>query len=57
MIFVNLVLASWAESGHSFTLVADGLESASDVVSGLVVLFGLKLSVKPPSCMGCPVKT
>src|SRR5262249_24287609 len=25
--------------GHSFTLVADGLESAADVVSGLVVLF------------------
>ena len=34
--------------GHSFALVADGLESAADVVSGLVVLFGLKLSVKPP---------
>jgi len=43
--------------GHSFTLVADGLESAADVVSGPVVLFGLKLSVKPPSCLGCPVKT
>jgi cation diffusion facilitator family transporter len=34
--------------GHSFALVADGLESAADVVSGLVVLFGLKLSIKPP---------
>lgn len=34
--------------GHSFALVADGLESAADVISGLVVLFGLKLSVKPP---------
>src|SRR6516225_5610077 len=34
--------------GHSFALVADGLESAADVISGVVVLFGLKLSVKPP---------
>ena len=34
--------------GHSFALVADGLESAADVVSGVVVLCGLKLSVKPP---------
>lgn len=33
--------------GHSFALVADGLESAADVVSGLVVYFGLKISVKP----------
>jgi cation diffusion facilitator family transporter len=29
-------------------LIADGLESAADVVSGLVVYFGLKISVKPP---------
>jgi divalent metal cation (Fe/Co/Zn/Cd) transporter len=34
--------------GHSFALVADGLESAADVVSGFVVYFGLKISVKPP---------
>jgi cation diffusion facilitator family transporter len=34
--------------GHSFALVADGLESGADVLSGLVVLFGLKLAVKPP---------
>jgi len=32
--------------GHSFALVADGLESAADVLSGLVVFFGLKLAVK-----------
>jgi hypothetical protein len=30
------------------SLIADGLESAADVVSGLVVYFGLKISVKPP---------
>ncbi len=34
--------------GHSFALVADGLESTADVLSGLVVYFGLKISVKPP---------
>lgn len=51
-IFVNLGLAltkcTAGFLGHSFALVADGLESAADVISGLVVLFGLKLSVKPP---------
>jgi cation diffusion facilitator family transporter len=51
-IFANMGLAvtkcmagMW---GHSFALVADGLESAADVVSGFVVYFGLKISVKPP---------
>jgi cation diffusion facilitator family transporter len=34
--------------GHSFALVADGLESAADVLSGFVAFFGLKLAVKPP---------
>ncbi len=34
--------------GHSFGLVADGLESGADVLSGLVVFFGLKIAVKPP---------
>lgn len=28
--------------------MADGLESGADVLSGLVVLFGLKIAVKPP---------
>jgi cation diffusion facilitator family transporter len=35
-------------AGHSFALVADGLESGADVLSGLVVLLGLKLAIKPP---------
>ena len=58
--FVRLVLAlTKCTAGlldHSFALVADGLESAADVVSDLVVLFGLKLSVKPKtkSCIGLP---
>jgi cation diffusion facilitator family transporter len=34
--------------GHSFALVADGLESGADVLSGFAVFFGLKLAVKPP---------
>jgi len=51
-IFVNLGLAlikcSAGLLGHSFALVADGLESITDVFSGLIVYFGLKIAVKPP---------
>ena len=51
-IFVNLGLAltkcSAGLLGNSFALVADGLESVTDVFSGLVVYFGLKIAVKPP---------
>lgn len=51
-ILVNLALAltkcTAGLIGHSFALVADGLESGADVLSGLVVLFGLKLAIKPP---------
>jgi cation diffusion facilitator family transporter len=51
-ILVNVVLglikcfAGWF--GNSFALVADGFESFTDVFSGLVVYFGLKIAVKPP---------
>jgi cation diffusion facilitator family transporter len=49
---VNLGLSATKISagmvGHSFALVADGLESGADVLSGLVVFFGLKIAVKPP---------
>jgi cation diffusion facilitator family transporter len=34
--------------GHSFALIADGIESLSDVVSSSVVAFGLWLAIKPP---------
>jgi len=34
--------------GHSFALIADGIESLSDVVSSTVVFFGLKFAIKPP---------
>jgi len=50
-IFVNLGLALIkclaGLLGDSFALVADGLESIMDVLSGLVVYFGLKIAVKP----------
>src|SRR5450755_1218962 len=51
-IVVNLGLSvskiSAGTLGHSFALVADGLESGTDVLSGLVVFVGLKIAVKPP---------
>ena len=51
-ILINLGLALTKFSaglfGNSFALVADGLESITDVLSGLVVYFGLKVAVKPP---------
>ncbi len=34
--------------GHSFALIADGIESLTDVVSSSVVAFGLWLATKPP---------
>lgn len=51
-IFVNLGLALTKGFagllGNSFALVADSLESITDVLSGLVVYFGLKVAAKPP---------
>jgi cation diffusion facilitator family transporter len=51
-IVVNSVLAltkcAAGLLGNSFALVADGLESLTDVFSGLVVYFSLKIAVKPP---------
>jgi cation diffusion facilitator family transporter len=48
----NLALAAFkcmaGFLGHSFALVADGVESFSDVVSSTVVFFGLKFAIKPP---------
>src|SRR5215469_13614976 len=34
--------------GHSFALVADGVESLSDVLSSTIVYLGLRLAIKPP---------
>lgn len=51
MVF-NFVLAvvktSCGYIGHSYALVADGIESLSDVFSSLVVYVGLKISMRPP---------
>jgi cation diffusion facilitator family transporter len=48
----NFVLASFKCTigfiGHSFALIADGIESLSDVLSSTVVYLGLRLSIKPP---------
>ena len=48
----NLILAGFKCGagfvGHSFALVADGIESLSDVLSSVVVFFGLKIAIKPP---------
>src|SRR4030088_471269 len=34
--------------GHSYALIADGIESLSDVVSSFVVLIGLRVAMRPP---------
>lgn len=34
--------------GHSYALIADAIESTTDVFSSLLILFGLKISNKPP---------
>ncbi|HTW49230.1 MAG TPA: cation diffusion facilitator family transporter [Acidobacteriaceae bacterium] len=34
--------------GHSFALVADGIESLTDVFSSTVVYLGLRVAIKPP---------
>jgi cation diffusion facilitator family transporter len=51
-IAMNLILAFFkcvaGFLGHSFALIADGIESMSDVVSSTVVYLGLKFSIKPP---------
>ena len=48
----NFVLASFkcvaGVVGHSFALIADGIESFSDVISSSVVYFGLRFAIKPP---------
>jgi cation diffusion facilitator family transporter len=48
----NLVLALFKCGtgfiGHSFALIADGIESLSDVISSTVVYLGLRVAIKPP---------
>jgi cation diffusion facilitator family transporter len=51
-IAINFLLASLkcltGLVGHSFALVADGIESFSDVISSSVVYWGLRFAIKPP---------
>lgn len=51
MIF-NLTLAAIKTAagilGHSYALIADGIESLSDVFSSLIVFIGLKIAMRPP---------
>jgi cation diffusion facilitator family transporter len=48
---VNLLLvvvkASAGIVGHTYALIADAIESGMDVVSSILVLFGLKMAAKP----------
>src|SRR5271156_5687844 len=51
-IVINLLLALLkcltGFIGHSFALLADGIESFSDVISSSVVYWGLRFAIKPP---------
>lgn len=51
-IFVNLGLSiakcSAGFFGNSYALVADGLESVLDMISGMIVYFGLKIAIRQP---------
>jgi cation diffusion facilitator family transporter len=51
-ILLNLVLAVGKALagyfGHSFALIADAIESFSDVLSSAVVYFGLRVAIRPP---------
>jgi cation diffusion facilitator family transporter len=51
-IVINLTLAMvkclTGIFGHSFALLADGVESFLDVISSSVVYWGLRLAIKPP---------
>ena len=50
-IFVNALLAAVKGTagflGNSYALIADAIESASDVISSFIVLSGLKIAAKP----------
>src|ERR1043165_274008 len=35
-------------TGHSHAMIADGIESGADAVTGVVVLFGLAVATQPP---------
>ena len=51
-ILVNLALAIFKGVagfvGHSYALIADAIESLTDVFSSFVVYFGLRVAMRPP---------
>lgn len=51
-ILSNLILAVTKSTagylGNSYALIADGIESLSDVISSIIVYSGLKIAVRPP---------
>src|SRR5690606_7269236 len=47
-LFLALVKGLAGFLGNSYALIADAIESLSDVFSSLVLWFGLKMSARPP---------
>ena len=51
-IAINLTLAlvkiSTGVIGNSYALIADGIESTTDIFSSLIVMGGLRISTRPP---------
>jgi cation diffusion facilitator family transporter len=51
-IAINLTLAlvkiSTGVMGHSYAMIADGIESTTDIFSSLIVMGGLRISTRPP---------
>jgi cation diffusion facilitator family transporter len=51
-IAINLTLAlvkiSTGVLGNSYALIADGIESTTDIFSSLIVMGGLRISIRPP---------
>ena len=51
-IFTNLILALikgiTGAVGNSYALIADAIESLSDVITSIVVYSGLRIAAKPP---------
>jgi len=46
--FLAVIKVTTGIVGHSYALIADGIESVSDVFVSLMVLVGLKVAEKPP---------
>lgn len=46
----GLAIIKWITGylGNSFALISDAIESTADIFSSILVLFGLKYSIKPP---------